>query len=789
MIARTALALLLIAAAPAWAQADPLAEAEAAYQAGQYAQAVEAATRAVQARPDDAEAHYLLGRILYDEANPLRDEGEASDAIDRAVDLAPDNVLYLVARLETLRRESWSYLIDLLRARQRASLARRILAVDPDNAFAHEELGVQGIRDFYQYRNAIALPNLAFASSSRAASAPVNEEPDRVRGGPGPVGGPGNTGDQDETLSEESLSGNFYIPGADRIPGALGRRDRVAAVLRDGVPSVSFEARAESARAEAESHLRRALASDPRRRSVYDHVLRLAVLSDDYAGALPAVQEMLVQFDADPYAWLYAGLVYHRLGEYEGAENAFRNALERLGPDARAVFEDLTLILPPDEWAAFRADPDVFARRYWTSRDPRFLNQANERRSEHYARLTAADLLFESDDLNLPGWKTKRGELYVRYGPPSQDLMIDGSFQAVLEQFADRDPSFEPNAFADNNRFNVWDYGDFLFVFEDPGRTGEFRLYAPPADLYGLASATGVDRMDYEAQARDRVRRTPERYAFQSPGRAIELPYRVTAFKGEEGDTDLYVAYGVPIAGEAEPGPTSDVDVTIRTGAFLIDDRRDLVLERRRTVFGLRGAQIVGFDQTRLWTSAEPMRSRPGAHEVSLEFETISGGTSAVQRRDVEVPDFSSEALQLSDVLLAYAIDESDTASPGRILRNGLSIQPAPWAVFGSDDPVFLYVEVYGLGLAGGQSNYEVEARLVPKDTSSGLGRVARRLLGRRARGVSTAFESQGSTADDWQNLIVDAAGQPPGLYTLTVSVRDRVSGRTAERTTDLFLE
>ena len=47
-------------------------------------------------------------------------------------------------------------------------------------------------------------------------------------------------------------------------------------------------------------------------------------------------------------------------------------------------------------------------------------------------------------------------------------------------------------------------------------------------------------------------------------------------------------------------------------------------------------------------------------------------------------------------------------------------------------------------------------------------------------------LEVDGTRADTVY-LFLDATGQETGLYTLTVTVRDRVSGESADRETDLF--
>src|SRR5690606_26575276 len=231
-------------------------------------------------------------------------------------------------------------------------------------------------------------------------------------------------------------------------------------------------------------------------------------------------------------------------------------------------------------------------------------------------------------------------------------------------------------------------------------------------------------------------------------------------------------------------------DLTVKTGAFLISQDRDILAERRRTLYGLRTAQVEPFAETQLWTDTQALDAPPGTHEVSVEFETVGGGTSAVQRRAVEVPDFSGRDLALSSIMLAYHVEDTDADRlPGLVVRDGLAIKPAPWSVFNHAQPIYLYFEVYNLGMQGERTDYEVEAQLRPKDTSTGIARLARNLFGGRDPGVSSQFEVQGDRPDDAQYVILDAAEQEPGFYTLTLQIRDRVSGRTVEETTDLYLE
>jgi GWxTD domain-containing protein len=547
--------------------------------------------------------------------------------------------------------------------------------------------------------------------------------------------------------------------------------------------------RAEAAYRRATEHLRSALAADPRRRVVYDHLLRLHALAGRYGDALPMLAQMVTFYPEDPDAWLYLGLAQHRVQQDQQADLAFREALELMPDGRRAAFEDIAPFLRPDEMPAYRADSADYATRFWTAQNPRFLTPYNPRRLEHYARIVYADLMFGADDLDLPGRLTERGEVHVRYGLPLADVLLVG-YQQALEYAEGRSPFLTPSTTElQSNLFNVWDYGDFRLVFEDPQRNGEFRLYSPPADLFAAAGAGAVERHDYVLQARAIARETPERYTYQPPGRPVQLPYRVTTFRADDGRTDLYVHYGVPLTAEAVPDSSGVVDMPVRTGAFLISADRQIMAERRRMLYGLRGDQIEAFGATRLWTDTQALRALPGEYTISLEFETVGREAAGAQRREVVAPDYGGSGLALSDLMLAYGVEEATRSTPGYVVRNGLSIRPAPWGVFRSDRPIFVYFEVYRLGVSNGETSYDVEAELRPRDQGGGLAGVLRRAFGGRRRGVGAEAESQGQGPDDAQYVVIDAAGQQPGLYLLTLRVRDRVSGRSVEKTTEVMLE
>jgi len=781
---------LLLAPAPLAQEASPadaaLAEGVAAFRAERHAEALAAFERATAADPTRADAWFYIARIHHE--TELANRRRALEAIRQARRIEPENVEFMVAELVQLRERAWNNLAELIQEEERRVLARRILALDSTNAYAHEELGALFIRDFWQYRNAISLPGLAFAGG-HADSRDQELPPIELQPGIGFM--PTQPGEGDDRLLTAVDFG---------AAGALGGSDRfnVDRMREQGVTVQDLSRRAEAAYARAIGHLESALAYDPRRRPVYDHFARLHTLNGTWGEAAEVLDQMTAFFPDDPATWLYLGMTNHRLGRADAAASAFDRALAALPEEDRSAFESLDLLLSGDDLRRYRQDPDAFARDFWEARNPRYLTPYNERRLEHFSRLVHADLLYAAPDVNRRGWETQRGRVLIRYGPPEVDLLITGDFEQALHAFGPRadDPARRAGITYDmasrSNLFNVWDYGEFRFVFEDPLRNGEFRLYSPPAELFSDRRAGAVERSDYVLIAQQTFRRTPERYLYEAPGRQVDLPYVVTAFKGDGGRADLYVHYGIPL-GQADLSGEL-VDLTVQTGAFLRDASGALV-ERRRTLYGLRTSQAVRFQEATLWTDTQPLEARPGTHTVSVEFEAAGGAVQGVQRRAVEVPDFHAGRLAVSDLLLAYQVEDTFDApaapvASGRVRRGDFEIFPAPWSVFGRSQPIYLYFEPYALATGpDGRSRYTVEVTLRPKDTRGGVARLARRVFGGTDRGVSVEFDAEGDGPDDARYTILDAGDQEPGLYTLTLRVRDQIAGRSVERTRDLFLE
>ena len=101
-----------------------------------------------------------------------------------------------------------------------------------------------------------------------------------------------------------------------------------------------------------------------------------------------------------------------------------------------------------------------FLRRFWKRRDPTPETPHNEARERFYDRVTTVNRMFrEGGATEIPGWRTDRGRIYLKYGAPDRVLR-------------------RPNPSA-TNPYEVWRYVRLRqrkFVFCDLTRFGNYAL-------------------------------------------------------------------------------------------------------------------------------------------------------------------------------------------------------------------------------------------------------------------------------------------------------------------------
>ncbi|UCF21516.1 MAG: GWxTD domain-containing protein [Gemmatimonadota bacterium] len=372
--------------------------------------------RALDADPNLADAHYQIGRLYTHRASSVetdfRDRLKAEDALLKALELSPNDPLYLL-ELARLRLKQ-HMMVDAGRLFRRALSEAEALG-DPQvlaeirfNLGYIKELEYQGLRDRH------LTPFFRGPPPSRA----------------------------DEVLDPNiarDLSG--YLDNAPEVKGS-------GLMAKDAM----FE------------HYRAALKYDAGHVGATTRLL--GALLDEYrlSEYLALARRLSAAYPERPRPYLYLGLGLHAAGREVDAAAAFDQALARLPEAERAAIENLAPVMRSDAAEQYlslgeeeRAD---FASKYWRLTDPLLLTEANERRLEHLSRVAYADLRYSAPAVGLRGWETDQGIIYIRYGPPAE-IAAFGT-----------ETTFQSNPYGAGRRSIIWSYGREgpVFVFRQmPG--------------------------------------------------------------------------------------------------------------------------------------------------------------------------------------------------------------------------------------------------------------------------------------------------------------------------------
>ena len=152
--------------------------------------------------------------------------------------------------------------------------------------------------------------------------------------------------------------------------------------------------------------------------------------------------------------------------------------------------EDAVYIIAQEERDTFvklssPEEKERFIEQFWLRRDADPSTAENEFREEHYRRISYANEHFHS---GIAGWRTDRGMIYIKYGPP------DG-----VERQPEGGPyhrkRHEGGGFTSTHPFEVWFYhhlegvgvGDGIEIeFVDASRTNEYRIARDPEEKDAL---------------------------------------------------------------------------------------------------------------------------------------------------------------------------------------------------------------------------------------------------------------------------------------------------------------
>jgi GWxTD domain-containing protein len=473
---------------------------------------------------------------------------------------------------------------------------------------------------------------------------------------------------------------------------------------------------------------------------------------------------MLARYPTQACFHLYRGALAFDAGQYESSGRFFERGLALLPEAERAPYEDLTSVLPISTLGTYReigsAARAEFRRGYWLSEDPDPTTEVNERELEHIYRVFVSDMWFTNDWTGRRGWACDRGGALIKLGRP---LSIDHSLGVNQD-----------------GHMETWTYergGELRqFLFVDEFLNGDPRI--PYDDDYVLHN----------------LLHDPEFTSIRSTVAVVPGRLDVSVFRDDDLHASLYAAMRVDadtIDSHALPGSTNMYLLrgAVFDGAWNREGAAaDTVWTSQLPPRLDRGARVIEF--------VRRVRAPFGAYRVAWSMQDEHARMRALARGDADATRFAGDALALSDVLLYDDPGDAHTAEAGVIERGGMRMRPRVLRLFANDEPLRSYVEVYGLGMLEGGSEYEVRYSIFPgtapdETTWSQITRVAADVLGFRDQDpvISQSFTRRGKSNQASEYISIDIGALDPGLYELLVEVMDLNSGAHTARHTMLTVE
>ncbi len=410
---------------------------------------------------------------------------------------------------------------------------------------------------------------------------------------------------------------------------------------------------------------------------------------------------------------------------------------------SRWLTEDVAYIISDEERRAFNQlrnddEREQFVEQFWLRRDPTPDTVENEYKEEHYRRIAYANEHFAS---GLPGWRTDRGRIYIRFGAPDE-------IEAHPSGGTYTRPAAEGGGETSTYPFEVWRYRhldnvgeDVLVEFVDPSMSGEYHLTVDPCEKDALTFVPGAGPTQAEQMGLStknaRFQNTdgthcgaplggrPESY---NPFNRISLAANLEKappikFRDLENTlvTSRFTFNALPMQVRVDYLRVTDFSVMAYVTVEF--QNRDLqyqakdgvqkagiellghvyTMTRRPTATFEKSLEIVAPDgmleqsskERSVWQAALPLA--PGRYKLDIAARDRLSGAMDRYEAALDVPRFEETELAISSLILADNISKLPTRQVGGALFaiGDTKVRPRVGARFSPDEKLGIYFQLY----------------------------------------------------------------------------------------------
>ena len=499
------------------------------------------------------------------------------------------------------------------------------------------------------------------------------------------------------------------------------------------------------------------------------------------------------------------------------AEARLRKELE--SPYKKWLDEEVRWIISDEEKSAFKRlqtddEKQSFIEQFWLRRDPTPDTEENEFKEEHYRRIAWANDRYAS---GIPGWKTDRGQIYIKFGPPDEnDSHSQGGTGERSMEEGGGSTSFYP--------YEVWRYRyldccgtDVNIEFVDPTMTGEFRMTMDPSEKDALINVPGAgltlsEQMGLSDKS-DRFNRTDgtrlgtgnqplttkmnQFERLQLFANLQQAP--AVKFKDLEALVQSSIKYNLlPMRVRTDYFPITGASVL--TNLTIQFDRKDLQYKQKE---GVAEATVRIFAKIETLTRRQVMRPieevvsippipaemlqlasqgsaiyqkqiplAPGTYRLTVAAEDAVGGNKTTYEQRLDVPRFEDDQLAMSSLVLADMIEKVPTKSigAGQFVIGASKVRPRLNATFRRDEPFYFYLQLYNFATdqVTHKPDGEVQYQVVKSGTNEAVLDFTENLTSLTGGAAQMIIEKK-----------LPLLNFTPGQYTLKMKVTDKKRNET----------
>ena len=419
---------------------------------------------------------------------------------------------------------------------------------------------------------------------------------------------------------------------------------------------------------------------------------------------------------------------------------------ELAGPWKKWMDEDVRYIITDEERQAFKRfktdeERQQFVEQFWLRRDPTPDTEENEYKEEHYRRIAYANDHYAS---GIPGWKTDRGMIYIKYGAPDE---IDshpsgGSYERPIEEGGGETSTYP---------FEDWRYRyidgvgtNVIIEFVDTTMSGEYHisldpeekdalLYVPGAGLTlseQMGLSTKTNRFNRTDGTHLGVGNQPLPESMNEFTRLEQYANLMKAPKIKFADLDAVVNSNIRYNTLPMQVRTDYIRVTDATvyanvmvqfkNSDLNYSTKDKIAKANINIYGrittLTRRSVNWFEDTvstelpsemlqasmngsQIYSKRVPLP--PGTYRLNIVAKDLVGNTMNTYESALVVPSYNEDTLGASSVILADQLERVPTSSigTGQFVIRSSKVRPRINDVFKQDETMGIYTEFYNFGM------------------------------------------------------------------------------------------